>query len=231
MSIALSYPEPWNRGKFLGFWLSFNTAGQVVGGAVSLGVNAHDPREGKVSYTAYLVFIALQAVCPFVALLLSPPGKVQRKDGVEVNLSIPPGNVVELRKVMRLFCSKRFLLIIPLIAQAVYVEAVMFTLETFWFSVRARALCSFLSGIMGIMSGNLLGVYLDMSSISLKIRARTAFVVTLGGHGGLWIWTTYVAAKYEDTRRAYDWADRGFASPFVCFLLLVAWFQLQYLYL
>lgn len=31
-AIALSYPEPYNQGRFLGFWLSFRIGGQVVGG-------------------------------------------------------------------------------------------------------------------------------------------------------------------------------------------------------
>jgi MFS family permease len=31
-AIALSYPEPYNQGRFLGFWLSFRVGGQVVGG-------------------------------------------------------------------------------------------------------------------------------------------------------------------------------------------------------
>ena len=31
-AIALAYPEPYNQGRFLGFWLSFRVGGQVVGG-------------------------------------------------------------------------------------------------------------------------------------------------------------------------------------------------------
>jgi MFS family permease len=31
-AIALGYPEPYNQGRFLGFWLSFRVGGQVVGG-------------------------------------------------------------------------------------------------------------------------------------------------------------------------------------------------------
>lgn len=38
------------------------------------------------SYTVYILFIALQAAGPLVALLLTPPNKVQRKDGKKVSL-------------------------------------------------------------------------------------------------------------------------------------------------
>ena len=31
-AIAISYPEPYNQGRFLGLWLSFRVGGQVLGG-------------------------------------------------------------------------------------------------------------------------------------------------------------------------------------------------------
>lgn len=131
-AIALSYPEPYNQGRFLGFWLSFRLGGQVLGGAINLGINAKRNESGKVSYTVYLIFIALQALGPFAGLLLNKPSKVQRTDGVPVNMNIPNSNWHEIKATTRLFFSRNFLLIIPLIAQAVYTEAVMFTFESLW---------------------------------------------------------------------------------------------------
>ena len=177
-AIALSYPEPYNRGKFLGFWLSFRLGGQILGGAINLGINAHDFKAGKVSYVVYLIFIALQACGPFVGLLLSQPAQVQRTDGLKVHLSIIESPLHEMKATTKLFFSTNFLLIVPLIGQAVYTEAVMFTFESresppqntltgskvslmhgiVWFSVRACALGSFLSGVVAVIAGNLLGV-------------------------------------------------------------------------
>lgn len=88
-AIALSYPEPYNQGRFLGLWLMFRVGGQVLGGAVNLGLNAHRDEAGSVSYGVYQVFIALQAAAPFAGLLLTAPSKVERTDGVTVNCSIP----------------------------------------------------------------------------------------------------------------------------------------------
>ena len=174
-AIALSYPEPYNQGKFLGFWLSFRLGGQVLGGAINIGLNAQNNHAGKVSYTVFLVFIALQASGPVAAFLLNKPEQVQRTDGLKVYLSITEKPWYEIRQTTRLFFSKNFLLIVPWIAQAVYVEAVMFTFSSrqlykrryfviltnvhlVYFSVRARALGSFLSAIVAIISGNFLGV-------------------------------------------------------------------------
>lgn len=124
-AIALSYPEAHNQGKFRGFWLSFRLGGQVLGGAIIFGINANNNQAVKVSSGVCLVFIALQVLGPFVGLLLNPPSKVQRTDGVPVRLSITNSNWQETKATAKIFCNRNFLLITPLIAQAVYSEAVI----------------------------------------------------------------------------------------------------------
>ncbi|CBF87104.1 hypothetical protein AN2562.2 [Aspergillus nidulans FGSC A4] len=207
-AIALSYPEPQNQGRFLGFWLSFRVGGQIVGGAINLGVNVHRNTAGSVSYVVYYIFIALQAFGPFVGLLLTSPGKVERTDGVPVKLRIANNVWFEIKAMTKLLLSKKFVLIIPLIWQATFGEAVMFTYNSLWFSVRARALGSFVSGIMAIVSGNLLGAFLD-SKISLKLRSRVGFIIVLGLQGAWWLWGTIVVTDFHKTNPVFDWSDSG----------------------
>ena len=52
-AIAIAYPEPWNKGKALGYWLTYRLSGQIIGGAVNLGLNADRNTAGQVSYTVY----------------------------------------------------------------------------------------------------------------------------------------------------------------------------------
>lgn len=87
-SIVLTYPEPYNQGRFLGFWLSFRLAPQLLGGTINLGLNARSGAAGKVAYTVYIVFVILQALTQAAAFLLTPPRKVQRTDGRQVKLEI-----------------------------------------------------------------------------------------------------------------------------------------------
>jgi MFS family permease len=230
-AIALSYPEPYNQGRFLGFWLSFRVGGQILGGAISLGINAKRATTGSVSYTVYLIFIVLQALGPFAGLLLNKPSQVQRKDGIPVKLHVTNSVGHELKAMVKLFISRKFLLIIPFICQAVYTEAVMFSYEGLWFSVRARALGSFLSGIIALTIGNLLGAFLDTKSISLKTRTRAAFFFVVGWQGMCWIWATVNTTEFNETNPAYDWLDPGFGKAFALFLFWVAGFQLNYMYL
>jgi MFS family permease len=126
-AIAIAYPEPWNKGKSLGYWLSYRLFGQILGGAINLGLNAERKEAGKVTYTVYLIFIALQCAGPFVGFLLNPPSKVQRKDGKKVELTILNNPWLEIRAMTKLFFTKRFLLILLWIGQAVFAEAVFFT--------------------------------------------------------------------------------------------------------
>lgn len=151
-AIAIAYPEPRNRGRMIAYWITRTCVGRILGGAINLGLNTDRNTAGQVSYTGYLIFITLQALGPFVALLLNRPSKVQRSDENPVELSIydNPCAWQEIRSTTRAFLNKRFLPLIIWIGQGVYSEGVYYTYIALWFSVRARSLGSFLSGVVAI---------------------------------------------------------------------------------
>ncbi|RAK99608.1 DUF895 domain membrane protein [Aspergillus ibericus CBS 121593] len=230
-AIALSYPEPKNQGRFLGLWLSFRVGGQILGGAINLGLNVGRSTAGSVSYSVFGVFIALQALGPVGGLLLNTPEQVQRTDGLRVKLTVMKDPWFEVKAMVKLFCRREFLLILPLIAQATYTEAVMFTYLDLWFSVRVRALGSFLSGCLALIGGNVLGMFLD-SGLKLQVRSRGAFWVVMTLQGGWWVWATVVTTGYwKSGRTGIDWTDGEFAKGFVLYLMWVLGFQLNYMFL
>jgi hypothetical protein len=100
-----------------------------------------------------------------------------------------------------------------------------------WFSVRARALGSFLSGIVAVICGNLLGNYLDRIKIPLRTRARTAFWMIVIAQGAFWLWATILVTEFHRTKPTYDWSSPGFGRGFAAFIMLTAMFQLNYLFL
>ncbi|EUC37403.1 hypothetical protein COCCADRAFT_85564 [Bipolaris zeicola 26-R-13] len=230
-AIAIAYPEPWNKGKALGYWLTYRLGGQILGGAINLGLNSKRDKAGKVTYVVYQVFIALQCIGPVVGCFLNSPDKVERKDGKKVELKIAKDPWFEIKETGRLFFTKKFLLIVLWIGQAVFAEAVFFTYLALWFSVRARALGSFLSGIIAVICGNLLGAYLDRTSIALRIRARTSFFTIATLQGAWWIWATVLATEFRDSRPTYDWVSDGFGRAFAVFIFLTIGFQINYLFL
>ncbi|KAI5478038.1 Major Facilitator Superfamily protein [Pseudohyphozyma bogoriensis] len=233
-AVALSYPEPENQGKFLGLWLSFRVLGPILGGAINLGLNAKNNQAGAVNPKVYLVFIALQALGPFIAFLLPSPSRVQRTDGLAVRLFVNTGTVHEIKETAKLFFSKKFLLIVPFIVQAVFPEAFSYTYIALYFSVRARALGSFLGALVAIICGNILGTFLDRHNIPLKTRARGAFAAVVITNGAWWIWSSYIQSLYQDSGILLDWSDpnfgRGFAGGGQLYVALAVGFQVNYLY-
>ncbi|KAL1615836.1 hypothetical protein SLS56_011658 [Neofusicoccum ribis] len=138
-AIAIAYPEPWNKGKALGYWLTYRLSGQILGGAINLGINAENNQAGKVSYTVFIVFIAIQAAGPFVALFLNKPADVEREDGKKVNLSIVEHPWYEIKATTRNFLKPKFLLIVLFIGQVVFSEAVFFTYLAMSLKTRSRS--------------------------------------------------------------------------------------------
>ncbi|KAJ8114828.1 hypothetical protein OPT61_g3382 [Boeremia exigua] len=230
-AIAIAYPEPWNKGKALGYWLTFRLGGQILGGAINLGLNSDRDQAGSVSYTVYLIFIALQCIGPVVGLFLNKPNQVQRKDGKKVDLAILDNPWFEIKATTKLFFTKRYLLTVLWIGQAVFSEAVYFTYLALWFSVRSRALGSFLSGIVAVICGNLLGHYLDRTSIPLRFRARTTFWSIAVLQGAWWLWATILVTEFRTSQPTYDWSSPGFGRGFAVFIFLTVGFQLNYLFL
>lgn len=227
-AIAIAYPEPRNRGKMVAYWITWTCLGRILGGSINLGLNHEQNTAGKVGYTVYLIFIALQCLGPFVALLLNRPDRVQRSDGQPVKLEIYDNPWQEIRATTKTFLNKEFLLLVFWIGQGVYSESVYYTYIALWFSVRARSLGSFLSGVVSIIVTNLLGTWLDHHSIALRKRARWAFGIIMLTQGAWWIWLTINVTQYSRSGPLYDWADKGFGRAFAPFILLVAGFQLNY---
>lgn len=202
----------------------------MLGGAINLGLNANNDQAGQVSYTVFLVFIAIQAAGPFIGFLLNSPGRVERKDGKKVDLTITQNPWKEIKATTKLFFTKKFLLLVLWIGNAVFSESVFFTYLAMWFSVRARALGSLMSGIVPVIGGNILGYWLDRDSISLKVRSRVAFWTLVIFQGAWWTWATVLVTRFKETKPTYDWTTPGFGAAFGAFIFLAVSFQLNYLF-
>jgi hypothetical protein len=134
-AIALGYADVKDRGKFstyddnsalvvqanericvAGIWLGLRELGQLIGSSIQLSLNVRDGDRGKVSYTTYLVLIALQCLGLPLALLVSSPEKVIRADGRR--LPDPTKNKAIMGEVHRLWAllkKKQMYLLIPVL--------------------------------------------------------------------------------------------------------------------
>ena len=154
-AIALGYPEPAKRGKYMNIWLWFRTGGPLVGGAIVLALNnAEDKKDrGAVGYQTYLVFIALQCLSVPVALLLSPPEKVQRADGSRVMVRAEKSFKAEFVALWKTSCQRKVLLLLPIFWTA-YFNQYAGNFQSIYFGVRARALIGFVSNFGTLLSSS-----------------------------------------------------------------------------
>lgn len=232
-AIVLAYPEKHKRGKYLAYWLASRIVGQMVGGAVSLGVNVTSDQRGHISVNTYLIFISVQALGPFIAAALSNPEKVQRSDRTPVKIILPQDLKVELRAMWKLICRKEILLLTPMMFQSVFSEAFFSTYNATYFTVRSRALASLVASTCVIVANFCLGFFLDWRRPSVNTRAIAAFVFIYTFEASLYVYAMVVCKEYEAraVKPTFDWVDDGFGRAVCVYILMLVGFNLMYDYL
>ncbi|GAA6015701.1 hypothetical protein JCM11491_002451 [Sporobolomyces phaffii] len=230
-AIVMGYPEPSKRGRYLAYWLAFRNAGSILGGSINLGLNAKNSKGGSVSSSTYLVFIVLQAIAPFVGYFVSTPSQIVRPNKVPVLMEKKQSFRREMKDLLRVVKRKEILLLFPIALYAQWCQAYTGTFLTLYFSVRSRALGSFLTASVSVLANGFLGVYLDGHSLSKKFKARSSYLAMCAIIAGLWIWFTVLQVRLINHPPAtkIDWADGSrFGVAFALYLIFnVFYFVLQ----
>ncbi|KAL6711736.1 hypothetical protein ACN47E_004670 [Coniothyrium glycines] len=219
-AVALGYPEPGKRGKYMNIWLWFRTGGPLVGGAIVLALNndAAAKKKGKVGYQTYLVFIALQCIACPLALALSPPEKVQRSDGSKVIVKAEKSFKDEFKALWRVSKRREVLLLLP-IFYAAYFNQYSGNFKTYYFGIRARALMSFVSNFSTLLSSQLISTFLDYKRLTTKKRITYGFYYIVLLHVVAWTYGWVIQEKFTRTSPSLDWEDKGFVEGFFVIIL------------
>lgn len=205
----------------------YRVLGQCVGGAVNLGLNVRNDKAGSLSTDTYLVFVVLQCLGPFVALLLSLPHQVQRSDGTPVLLNLQPSVKRELLAMVQIFKTKKVLLLLPLIWQGTFSEALVGTYAAAHFTVRSRALGSLLSAIVAAMACYILGYLLDNQRWSINRRGKGAFLAIYAMQLAWWAWAIYTMNKYHKEQPTLDFGQSEWSRGFAVYIFLQIGFNLM----
>ncbi|KAF9883357.1 hypothetical protein FE257_003573 [Aspergillus nanangensis] len=219
-AVALGYPEPSKRGRYMNIWLWFRTGGPLVGGAIVLALN-HAPNSkgrGKVGYETYLIFVALQCIAAPLAIFLSPPEKVQRSDGSQVKIVLQDSWRAEMAELWKLSRRKEVMLLLP-VFWAAYFNQYYGNFQTYYFGVRARALIGFVSNIATLLSSGLISRFLDYKKLSTKRRITYSFYYVIMVHIVAWVYGWVIQEKYTANPPSFDWADSGFTEGLFVVLL------------
>ncbi|KAF8075059.1 major facilitator superfamily domain-containing protein [Lyophyllum atratum] len=220
-TIVLAYPEHKKRGRYLAIWLAFKSSGQIVGGAINLGVNINRSTGGKISYATLLAFVVLQVLAVPAAFLISNPEQVEREDGTKVKVEPRTSTREQIRILGKSIISKEMGLLLPLFFSSWFYWGYASTFLTLYFSVRARALASFLSAITGIIATTLLGYFLDSQRLPLNARARYGGIFVMVVFSGMLIWALIVQHQYSGNNPGkLDWLSPGFGRGFGLYIML-----------
>ncbi|GAA5967729.1 hypothetical protein JCM3765_000012 [Sporobolomyces pararoseus] len=220
-AIVMGYPEPNKRGRYLAYWLAFRNAGSILGGAINLGLNVKNSKGGSISSSTYLVFIVLQAIAPFVGYLVSNPSQIRRPDSTPVSMEKRRPFREEMKEILRVARRKEILLLFPISLYAQWCSAYTGTFAAWYFSVRSRALGSFLTATTSVIANGILGLYLDNKSLSKKFKARSSYLAICSVLAGLWIWFTILQVEFiKNPPKKIDWSDgHQFARAFALYLI------------
>ena len=219
-AVALGYPEPGKRGRYMNIWLWFRTGGPLVGGAIVLGLNhsAEQKTKGKVGYETYLVFVALQCLSVPLALALSPPEKVQRADGTKIIIRAEKSFKAEFAALWRTCKQKKILLLLP-IFWAAYFNQYSGNFQTYYFALRPRALIGFVSNFDTLLSSQIISTLLDYKGLTVKRRIEIGFYYVLAVHITAWVYAWVIQEKYTRHPPSLDWTSHGFTEGFFVLLL------------
>ncbi|KAL4779069.1 major facilitator superfamily domain-containing protein [Aspergillus varians] len=221
-AIATGYPEDRKRGRYIATWFTFRNFGNIIGGAISLGINVNLNKQGQVGYQTYLGFIAIQCLGLVFGLMLSNPEKVIRDDGTKITQ--PNASTIhwktELSAMWTRAKSKPILLLTPLFWYFGWIQAYPGTYLATYFTVRSRALGSFLSAIVGTIATWLGGSLVDIPWTSnRKTRAVSTWALIALLNSATWIWAVIIQNEYRHTHPVLDWGDqRAFGRGFGIYL-------------
>ena len=208
-AIAVGYPTEAQRGRMVSIWLAISNLGPLVGGAISMGFNAKGDSSGKVSYTTYLVLIAIQCLGVPAALLLSPPDKVQRPDGSRVpHLKRKDTSFRnEMLGIWRVVKRPQFALLVPIFITGVWGTTYQSNYLTQYFSVRSRALASLLTAIANLLGDLVMAIITDAKWLGTQAhRARWGWAVLAVWITALWIWQLITQIGFVHDATPVDWA-------------------------
>lgn len=158
------------------------------GGTISLALNTKGDEAGQVGYSTYLALIGIKCLGLSISLLLSSPDKVRRSDGTKMRHLGGTTWKQELRGLWAVIRSRQILLLMPIFITGMWGTTYQSNYLTTYFSVRARALASFLTAIVSLAADVLTGYVLDQKQLSQAQQARffwTVFAITVTG---LWMW-------------------------------------------
>ncbi|KAJ5236220.1 hypothetical protein N7489_006311 [Penicillium chrysogenum] len=233
-AIAVGYPEEEKRGRYVAIWMSIRQMGPLVGGAISLALNVNTAHVGKVTYTTYLGLVAISSLGAPFALLLSQPQDVIRSNGTKIPYMKKTSFAIEARAIWKQLSNKYMLLLIPVFLAGQFGTTYQGNYLTTYFTVRSRALASFLTAVVGASANVVTGIFLDLKFLSRETRSKVVYIFVLVFVTGSWTWNAIVETKLSRMAEppAFDLGDGPFFnSAFTVYIFFRFFYEVLQTYI
>ncbi|WWC97353.1 hypothetical protein V866_004232 [Kwoniella sp. B9012] len=217
----LSYPRFQDRGTYISIWSAMRNSGGIIGGAIILATNYKTSGAGAVSAATYLIFLGFEASGPIWAFLLSPTKKTRRPDGTKIPTSKEITWKSELKALALHFRHPRtWIMAVPSFYSFFFLGTYSTFLATH-FSVRARALASFLGPTGAVCTALLFGRFLDSKRISQRVKIWLGMTLVLVPQLASFIWVGIEWNKYPNkVALDYDLSRSTWAAAYLGQLLM-----------
>lgn len=167
--------------------------------------------------------IGLQCLGLPLALLISSPEKIIRRDGRKI--PDPTQNkavLAEFRKLWKLLKRKQMYLLIPILTGFNWNGTYLGIYLTKYFSVRARTLGSLTSGVVATVANIFWGWFFDLPYFRRPTIARFTWAFFAVFMTALFGWQFANEKLYENAnpKVTLDWANPGFGRGFAVMVLM-----------
>ncbi|KAN0102109.1 MFS general substrate transporter [Hyaloscypha variabilis] len=207
-AVLLGYSEENRKGTAMSIKFAFQNLGAMVGGIISLALNVERDYRGVVTQSTYIALMTIMSLGFPFALLLPKAKDIQRTDGRSVIIRKQPSFISEFKVLKSIFSRPAVIALLPLILYAQWFLSFQWQFNYAYFTVRARALNSFLFYLFGFFGALALGQLLDSTRWQRTTRAKIGlFIVTI------------VTVRYNKTLPTLDWASENYGLGAATFLL------------
>ncbi|RDW63236.1 UNC93-like protein [Aspergillus mulundensis] len=233
-AIAVGYPEEDKRGRYVAVWMGIRQMGPLVGGAISLALNVNTAHVGKVTYTTYLGLVAISSLGAPFALFLSQPQDVVRSNGTKIPYMKKTSLSIEARAIWKQLRNKYMLLLIPVFLAGQFGSTYQGNYLTSYFTVRSRALASFLTAVVGAAANLITGTVLDLKYFSRETRSKAVYIFVLIFVTASWTWNAIVQTRLSRMAEppAFDLGDGPFFnSAFTVYMFFRFFYEVLQTYI
>jgi len=199
--------------------VAFQNLGAMVGGIISLALNVERDYRGVVTQSTYIALMTIMSLGFPFALLLPKAKDIQRTDGRSVIIRKQPSFISEFKVLKSIFSRPAIIALLPLILYAQWFLSFQWQFNYAYFTVRARALNSFLFYLFGFFGALALGQLLDSTRWQRTTRAKIGFFIVKIVTGTSWILGQVVQVRYNKILPTLDWASENYGLGAATFLL------------